>query len=106
VVDDDTIHFISRYRRETRNGATTDEAIETATTHEGRAALTTAIVNSCAFAVLALSEYRPSAWFGGLLALTMIVAFLAEVFILPAMIKLFPGLFGAERVHAAPVARA
>ena len=106
VVDDDTIHFISRYRRETRNGATTDEAIETATIHEGRAALTTAIVNSCAFAVLALSEYRPSAWFGGLLALTMIVAFLAEVFILPAMIKLFPGLFGAERVHAAPVARA
>lgn len=106
VVDDDTIHFISRYRRETRNGATTDEAIETATTQEGRAALTTAIVNSCAFAVLALSEYRPSAWFGGLLALTMIVAFLAEVFILPAMIKLFPSLFGADRVHAAPVARA
>lgn len=106
VVDDDTIHFISRYRRETRNGATTDEAIETATTQEGRAALTTAIVNSCAFAVLALSEYRPSAWFGGLLALTMIVAFLAEVFILPAMIKLFPNLFGADRVHAAPVARA
>ena len=56
--------------------------------------------------MLALSEYRPSAWFGGLLALTMIVAFLAEVFILPAMIKLFPNLFGAERVHAAAVARA
>lgn len=106
VVDDDTIHFISRYRRETRNGATTDEAIETATTQEGRAALTTAIVNSCAFAVLALSEYRPSAWFGGLLALTMIVAFLAEVFILPATIKLFPKLFGADRVHSPAAARA
>lgn len=106
VVDDDTIHFTSRYRRETRNGATTDEAIETATTQEGRAALTTAIVNSCAFAVLALSEYRPSAWFGGLLALTMIVAFLAEVFILPAMIKLFPKLFGADRVHPPLAVRA
>ena len=56
--------------------------------------------------MLALSEYRPSAWFGGLLALTMIVAFLAEVFMLPAMITLFPNLFGAERVHAAPVAGA
>ncbi len=102
VVDDDTIHFISRYRRETRDGATTSEAIETATTQEGRAALTTAIVNSCAFAVLMLSSYRPSAWFGGLLALTMVVAFLAEVFILPATITLFPKLFGAERVHARP----
>ena len=29
--------------------------------------------------VLMLSEYRPTAWFGGLLALTMAVAFLAEV---------------------------
>ena len=99
VVDDDTIHFISRYRRETARGASTVEAIETATAHEGRAALTTAIINSCAFAVLALSEYRPSAWFGGLLALTMIVAFLAEIFVLPATIRLLPRLFGAEHVH-------
>jgi predicted RND superfamily exporter protein len=106
VVDDDTIHFISRYRRETAAGATTDEAIETATTQEGRAALTTAVINCCAFAVLTLSEYRPSAWFGGLLALTMVMAFLAEVFILPAMIKLLPALFGAERVHARGVGRA
>jgi len=106
VVDDDTIHFISRYRRETGAGATTDEAIETATTQEGRASLTTALINCCAFAVLTLSEYRPSAWFGGLLALTMVMAFLAEVFILPATIKLFPGLFGADRVHAPGLARA
>ena len=100
VVDDDTIHFISRYRKETAMGAGTDEAITLATAHEGRAALTTALINSCAFAVLAFSEYRPTAWFGGLLALTMIVAFLAEIFVLPATIKLAPRLFSAERVHA------
>jgi hypothetical protein len=100
VVDDDTIHFISRYRRETARGAGTDEAIAIATTHEGRAALTTAIINSCSFAVLAMSEYKPTAWFGGLLALTMIVAFLAEVFILPATIRLMPRLFASHRVHA------
>jgi predicted RND superfamily exporter protein len=99
VVDDDTIHFISRYRKETHRGASTDDAIAVATTQEGRAALTTAVVNCCAFAVLSLSEYRPSAWFGGLLALTMVIAFLAEVFILPATIKLFPGVFGADRVR-------
>ena len=65
-------------------------AIEIATAHEGRASLTTAIINSCGFGVLLLSEYKPTAWFGGLLALTMAVAFLAEVFILPATIKLLP----------------
>ena len=99
VVDDDTIHFINRYRREVAAGATTDEAIETATAHEGRASLTTAIINSCGFGVLLLSEYKPTAWFGGLLALTMAVAFLAEVFILPATIKLLPRLFGAEALR-------
>ncbi|MEZ5319768.1 MAG: MMPL family transporter, partial [Vicinamibacterales bacterium] len=96
VVDDDTIHFISRYRRETQAGLSTEAAIEAATMHEGRAALTTALVNSCAFAVLALSEYKPTAWFGGLLATTMIVAFLAEVFVLPATIMLAPRLFAAR----------
>ena len=99
VVDDDTIHFINRYRREVAGGASTDEAIETATAHEGRASLTTAIINSCGYAVLMVSEYRPTAWFGGLLALTMGVAFLAEVLILPATIKLLPGVFGAEALR-------
>ena len=101
VVDDDTIHFINRYRREVAAGATTDEAIERATAHEGRASLTTAFINSCGYAVLLMSEYRPTAWFGGLLALTMAVAFLAEVLILPATIKLLPRVFGADALRAA-----
>jgi predicted RND superfamily exporter protein len=96
IVDDDTIHFINRYRREAAAGATTDEAIEIATAHEGRASLTTAIINSAGYGVLLLSEYKPTAWFGGLLALTMLTAFLAEVLILPATIKLLPRIFGAE----------
>jgi predicted RND superfamily exporter protein len=99
IVDDDTIHFINRYRREAEAGATTDEAIQIATEHEGRASLTTAIINSIGYAVLLLSEYKPTAWFGGLLALTMATAFLAEVFILPATIKLMPRLFGAEAIR-------
>ena len=105
VVDDDTIHFINRYRREVAAGATTDGAIAIATAHEGRASLTTAIINSCGYAVLLLSEYRPTAWFGGLLALTMAVAFLAEVLILPATIKLLPGIFGADACRAVAAER-
>ncbi|MEX1129333.1 MAG: DUF1302 family protein, partial [Vicinamibacterales bacterium] len=99
VVDDDTIHFINRYRREVSAGATTDEAIELATIHEGRASLTTAVINTAGYAVLFFSEYRPSAWFGGLLALTMAVAFLAEIFILPPLIKLLPRVFGADALR-------
>jgi predicted RND superfamily exporter protein len=99
IVDDDTIHFINRYRREVADGASTDEAIERATIHEGRASLTTAVINTCAFGLLFFSEYRPNAWFGGLLALTMAIAFLAEVFILPPIIKLLPRVFGAAALR-------
>jgi hypothetical protein len=99
VVDDDTIHFINRYRREVAAGRTTDAAIEIATAHEGRASLSTALINCCGYGVLLLSEYKPTAWFGGLLALTMIVAFLAEVLILPATIKLLPRVFGADSLR-------
>jgi predicted RND superfamily exporter protein len=106
VVDDDTIHFINRYRKEAAAGQSTDEAIALATAHEGRASLTTAIINSCGFGVLLLSEYKPTAWFGGLMALTMALAFLAEVFILPAIIKLMPRVFGADALRRANMSAA
>jgi predicted RND superfamily exporter protein len=98
IVDDDTIHFIGRFRREIAGGAETREAVEKAAMHEGRAALTTTIINALGFAVLLISEYRPTAWFGSLLATTMVLAFLAEVFIVPAVISLFPRVYGAPQL--------
>jgi uncharacterized protein len=96
IVDDDTIHFIGRYRRELAGGATTLAAIETASMHEGRAALTTTIINALSYTVLMASAYRPTAWFGSLLALTMVLAFITEVFLVPAVIARFPRALGAR----------
>jgi predicted RND superfamily exporter protein len=98
IVDDDTIHFIGRYRREVATGAGTLEAIELASMHEGRAALTTTIINALSYTVLMVSEYRPTAWFGSLLAVTMTLAFITEVFLVPAVIARLPHLFGAPAV--------
>lgn len=95
IVDDDTIHFIGRYRREIAEGAGTFEAVQTAAMHEGRAALTTTIINSLGYTVLMVSEYRPTAWFGSLLALSMVVAFIAEVLLVPALIAVMPRIYGA-----------
>ena len=78
-------------------GVGTETAIEMATMHEGRASLTTAIINSLGYGIMMFSAYKPTAWFGGLLALTMVVAFLAEVFVVPAVITLMPRIFGASR---------
>jgi predicted RND superfamily exporter protein len=98
IVDDDTIHFIGRYRREVANGASTLDAIEMASMHEGRAALTTTIINSLSYTVLMMSEYRPTAWFGSLLAVTMALAFITEVFLVPAVIARLPRVFGAPAI--------
>ena len=98
IVDDDTIHFIGRYRREVAQGAGTQQAVETAAMNEGRAALTTTIINALGYTVLMASEYRPTAWFGSLLAVTMALAFLAEVFIVPAVISLLPRIYGAPAI--------
>ena len=97
IVDDDTIHFIGRFRREAAAGATTEQAIHLATMHEGRASLTTAVINSLGYGIMLFSSYKPTAWFGGLLALTMVVAFLAEVFVVPAVIVMLPRFFDARR---------
>jgi predicted RND superfamily exporter protein len=96
VVDDDTVHFLHRFRREVAAGRSVDDATDIAVAKEGRAALTTALINSAGFAVLILSEYKPSAWFGGLLALTLGVAFLAEVLVLPATVKLAARFLGLQ----------
>lgn len=104
VVDDDTIHFIGRYRRETAAGVAADLAVERATMDEGRASLTTAIVNGLSFGIMWFSEYKPTAWFGSLLATTMVVAFLAEVFVVPALIASFPRIYGAAGGRAARAA--
>jgi predicted RND superfamily exporter protein len=97
IVDDDTIHFIGRFKKETEAGLSAEEAIEVATAHEGWASLIATVINSVAYGVLVLSSYRPSAWFGGLLALTMVIALLAEVFAVPAIIMLAPRWFEPRR---------
>jgi predicted RND superfamily exporter protein len=101
VVDDDTIHFINRYRRETASGEDSASAIELASIHEGRASLTTAVINSLGFGLMMFVDYRPTAWFGGLLALTMAVAFVAEVFVVPAVITMLPRLYGGRTMAPA-----
>lgn len=106
ITDDDTIHFIGRYRRDVLAGYSTADAIRSAAEHEGRASLTTAIINSAAFSVMLGSDYKPTAWFGGLMALTMATAFLAEILIVPAVMTLLPRVYGAEAIRRTLVRKA
>jgi hypothetical protein len=87
IIDDDTVHFIVRYRRELAAGAGMELAIERAILHEGGAALLTAVVNVLAFGVTTTSPYKPTAFWGWLMSLTMGLAFVGEVLLLPACLR-------------------
>lgn len=82
---DDTIHFLARYRLFKNNGMNPNEASTAALGEIGRAAVFTSVVAAAGFGILALSEFPPMACFGLLTALTMIMALLADIFILPAL---------------------
>ncbi len=93
---DDTIHFIARFRfyfERTRNYDTAlDKTIMTA----GMPITITSVVLFFGFGIMLVSTFKPIAYFGLLAAITMLSAMIADLFVLPALIKVFKP-FGAEQ---------
>ena len=87
VIDDDTVHFIVHFRREMASGSGIEPSLSAAIVHAGGAALLSALVNSVAFGITATSEYKPTFYWGFLMSLTMLLAFISEVILLPACIR-------------------
>jgi predicted RND superfamily exporter protein len=86
IADDDTIHFLSCFRREKRAGRDTLTAIHNSFQNAGRAITFTSVVSASGFAILLLAEFRPIQYFGLLAGLTMITGWMGDVFVLPACV--------------------
>ena len=85
---DDSIHFISGFRRCYARGATPREAVEETMLTTGRALLFTSIVLTTGFAVLLLSEMLNLRNVGGLTVFAISMAFLLDVTVTPALLVL------------------
>lgn len=85
---DDTIHFLSRLRFESAHNSHPDEALKRTFHFSGRAMVTTTVILSAGFLPLGLSDYFTIRIFGTLLPLTLIVAVLADILLVPALVKL------------------
>ena len=83
---DDTIHFLVRYRRE-RRSLPPEEAVKNTLLQKGLAAITTSLVLIMGFLILTTSRFIPTVEFGFLCALVMFLALLADLFLLPALVK-------------------
>ena len=87
IVVDDTVHFLSKYRRARQEyGRSPDEAVRYAFDTAGLALFTTTVVLVAGFLIFVFSPFVPTAQVGVLTALIIGFAFIADLTLLPALL--------------------
>ncbi|MAT49698.1 MAG: RND transporter [Porticoccaceae bacterium] len=88
LVVDNTVHFISKYRRGLAKGIGTEGAVRYAFSTVGSALMITAAVLTVGFGLLTLSTFNLNAYMGGLTAMTIVIALIFDFLMLPALLLL------------------
>ncbi len=97
IVVDDTVHFLSKYRRARRElGCAPPDAVRVAFRTVGRALFTTSVVLVAGFIVVSLSSFELNAGMGKLTALVIALALLADFFLLPPLLMKVEGGSGKD----------
>lgn len=91
IAVDDTIHFMSRYLKGFRGGASVHESITSAVEESGRPIILTSIIVTIGFGVLAFSNFVPIIYTGVFSAIIITVALVCDLFLLPAFLYLIDG---------------
>jgi predicted RND superfamily exporter protein len=87
---DDTIHFVHEYQTLRRAGSDRSKATETAMEAVGLRMVVTSCILVGSFAIMGLSDFLPTAQFGLLSSLTIVLALLADLALLPALLSWTP----------------
>lgn len=98
IAVDDTIHFMTHYRVELAKTKSISIALESAIREVGQAVLFTTMIIGLGFAVLSFSDYLGMAKVGFFGSLSIFVALLCDLFLIPAMIIVFKPTFGVANV--------
>ena len=86
IATDDTIHFISRFRLELNAGYSPLRAFRHTYFETGKAVFLTTLILLGGFVSLILSDFQSIYLFGLLTAITLFVALLSEIFLLPVLL--------------------
>lgn len=87
IVVDDTVHFLTKYRRARREyGRDPGQAVHDAFETAGRALFTTTVVLVAGFLIFAFSPFMPTAQVGVLTAMIIGFALIADLSLLPALL--------------------
>jgi predicted RND superfamily exporter protein len=97
IAVDDTIHFLTRFRMECERQLNLDDAITQTFAHTGRGIVKTTVILCLGMAPFNLSDYLSTRMMGTLLPLTLFMALIADLLLIPALAKL--GLFRISRTR-------
>jgi predicted RND superfamily exporter protein len=86
IAVDDTIHYLTRFRRELRQAKSYREALIRTTRTVGRAIVFTSVILFAGFSVLLLGTFKGTIYFGLLIGLAMAFALVGDLVLLPALL--------------------
>jgi predicted RND superfamily exporter protein len=95
IAVDDTVFFLMRLRREVdqrsdgSDGGDGDAAIDRTYRHMAGPISATTLVVAVGFLVLAMADFKPVGYFGLLGGLTMVLAWIGDIILLPALLYCF-----------------
>ncbi len=88
IAVDDTIHFLTRLRIESERAPDIDTAVAGTFSFTGRAIIQTTVILCIGFSPFAFSDYFSTQIIGTLLPMCLFVALIADLFLVPALVKL------------------
>jgi predicted RND superfamily exporter protein len=86
IAIDDTLHLLSRFKLELNKGRSLPFAMRTTFLSTGKAMILTAMVIASGFATLMLSDFKSTFYVGLLISLTLVIALLAELVLMPVLL--------------------
>ena len=86
IAVDDTIHMLARIRQEMAAGLDLRDALRTSILGTGKAIILTSLVLLGGFGALMTSRFEGTATLGALVSLTVVLALLADLLLLPALL--------------------
>jgi predicted RND superfamily exporter protein len=83
---DNSVHYLSAYRRVRRTGASVTDAIERTQTQVGRSLVFANVALIAGLSVLTMSQFIPLVYFGVLVSVAMLGGLAGNLFLLPLML--------------------
>ncbi len=100
---DDTIHFLAKYRQELRNDVLNlREAVFSALNETGVSMIYTSVVLFFGFSIFILSDFGGTSAMGSLISVSLLVAMVANLVLLPSMLLSLERLLRPKRFRDEP----